>query len=72
MSKIRLRDFALASFIGMAPGGFISALLGSSLENIVSVQFFVALGAFILLALVPLIYRKIKKSGGAQGEKAAA
>lgn len=72
LSKIRLRDFALASFIGMAPGGFISALLGSSLENIVSVQFFVALGAFILLALVPLIYRKIKKSGGAQGEKAAA
>jgi uncharacterized membrane protein YdjX (TVP38/TMEM64 family) len=60
LSKIRLRDFALASFIGMAPGGFINALLGDSLENIVSVQFFAALGAFILLMFVPLIYRKVK------------
>lgn len=60
LSKIRLRDFALASFVGMAPGGFINALLGDSLENIVSVQFFAALGAFILLMLVPLIYRKVK------------
>jgi uncharacterized membrane protein YdjX (TVP38/TMEM64 family) len=72
LSKIRLRDFALASFIGMAPGGFINALLGSSLENVVSIQFFAALGAFILLALVPLIYRRIKKSKGAQGENVAA
>jgi uncharacterized membrane protein YdjX (TVP38/TMEM64 family) len=72
LSKIRLRDFALASFIGMVPGGFINALLGSSLENILSVQFFAALGAFILLALVPLIYRRIKKSRGAHDENVAA
>jgi uncharacterized membrane protein YdjX (TVP38/TMEM64 family) len=72
LSKIRLRDFALASFVGMAPGGFISALLGSSLEDILSVQFFAALGAFILLALVPLIYRRIKRSRGARGENVAA
>jgi uncharacterized membrane protein YdjX (TVP38/TMEM64 family) len=68
LSKIRLRDFALASFIGMAPGGFINALLGSSLENIISVQFFAALGAFIMLAFIPLIYRRIKKSGRTEGE----
>lgn len=68
LSKVRLRDFALASFVGMAPGGFISALLGSSLEDIASLQFVVALGAFILLALVPLIYRRVKKSGGARAE----
>ena len=60
LSKIRLRDFALASFIGMAPGGFINALLGDSLENVVSFQFFAALGAFILLMFVPLIYKKVK------------
>jgi uncharacterized membrane protein YdjX (TVP38/TMEM64 family) len=66
LSKIRLKDFALASLIGMAPGGFINALLGSSLENVVSVQFFAALGAFLLLALVPLIYRRIRKSRGAR------
>lgn len=62
LSKIKLRDFALASFIGMTPGGFINALLGSSLENIISLQFFLALGAFILLAFIPLLYKKIKKS----------
>jgi uncharacterized membrane protein YdjX (TVP38/TMEM64 family) len=68
LSKIRLRDFALASLIGMIPGGFINAVLGSSLEDIVSVQFFAALGAFILLALVPLIYRRIKRPRAAQAE----
>lgn len=72
LSKIRLKDFAVASFIGMAPGGFISALLGSSLEDIVSVQFFVALGAFILLVSLPLIYRRIRKSGEAQRENVVA
>jgi uncharacterized membrane protein YdjX (TVP38/TMEM64 family) len=61
LSRIKLRDFVLASVVGMAPGGFIGATLGSSLENIMSVQFFVALGAFVLLILVPLIYKKIKK-----------
>jgi uncharacterized membrane protein YdjX (TVP38/TMEM64 family) len=67
LSKIRLRDFALASFIGMAPGGFINALLGSSLENIISVQFFAALGAFILLAFIPLLYKRVGKSRGDEG-----
>jgi uncharacterized membrane protein YdjX (TVP38/TMEM64 family) len=64
LSKIRLREFALASFIGMAPGGFINALLGSSLENVVSVQFFAALGAFILLMFVPFMYKKLRKREG--------
>ncbi len=62
LSKIKLRDFFLGSLIGMIPGGFINAVMGSSLENVASFQFFAALGAFILLALVPLIYRKIKKN----------
>ena len=68
LSKIRLRDFALASFIGMIPGGFINALLGSSLENVISVQFFAALGAFILLAFIPLIYKRIREVPGTEGE----
>jgi uncharacterized membrane protein YdjX (TVP38/TMEM64 family) len=68
LSKIRLRDFALASFIGMIPGGFINALLGSSLEDIFSLQFFAALGAFILLAFIPLIYRRFKRSSSENDE----
>ena len=61
LSKMKLRDYALGSFIGMIPGGFINAMLGSSLENIVSVQFFVALGLFILLMFIPAIYKLVKK-----------
>jgi len=60
LSRMRFRDFALGSFIGMVPGGFINALLGSSLENIISVQFFSALGVFVLLMFVPTIYKLIK------------
>ena len=41
---------------------------GTSLENIISVQFFAALGAFILLAFIPLIYKRVKKSRGTEGE----
>lgn len=61
LSKMKFRDYVLASFIGMVPGGFINATLGSSLENIISVQFFAALGFFILLMFVPTIYKAIKK-----------
>ena len=64
LSKMKFRDFFLASLIGMAPGGFINAMLGSSLENIISVQFFAALGIFILLMFVPGIYKVIKKRRG--------
>ena len=61
LSKMKFRDFFIGSFIGMAPGGFINAMLGSSLENIISVQFFAALGFFILLMFIPTIYKTIKK-----------
>ena len=63
LSKMKFRDFALGSFIGMVPGGFVNALLGSSLENIISVQFFVALGLFFLLMLIPVFYKKWVKRG---------
>ncbi len=61
LSKIKFRDYVLATFIGMAPGGFINAMLGSSLEKIVSIQFLAALGFFILLMFIPTIYKKIKR-----------
>ncbi len=71
LSKIKLRDFFLGSLIGMIPGGFINAVMGSSLENVASVQFIVALGAFILLALVPLIYMKMKKKTVSEKDSAS-
>ncbi|RMG65179.1 MAG: TVP38/TMEM64 family protein, partial [Calditrichaeota bacterium] len=64
LSKVKFRDYFFATLLGMAPGGFINATLGESLENPLSVQFFVALGFFVLLMLVPTIYKSItgKKS----------
>lgn len=64
LSKIKFRDFLLATFIGMAPGGFINAVLGSSLENIISLQFFIALSIFILLMFIPSIFKAIRKNKG--------
>ncbi|MDZ7721413.1 MAG: TVP38/TMEM64 family protein [candidate division KSB1 bacterium] len=71
LSRIKFRDFFFASFVGMAPGGFINAMLGSSLDNIISVQFFAALGFFVLLMFIPTLYKKIvkKKTGKTAKEK---
>jgi uncharacterized membrane protein YdjX (TVP38/TMEM64 family) len=66
LSKMRFRDYVLGSLIGMVPGGFINALLGSSLENIISVQFFAALGIFILLMFIPAIYKLVHRKRGRQ------
>ncbi len=60
LSKIKFKDYALASFIGMLPGGFITNFLGSSLENWKSPKFFIAIGAFLLLMFIPAIYKKFK------------
>lgn len=63
ISKIKFRDYAPASFIGMIPGGFITNFLGSRLENWKSPIFFIAIAGFILLMFVPFIYKKLKKPG---------
>lgn len=64
LSKVKFRDYVLATFLGMAPGGFVNATLGESLENVVSIQFFIALGLFVLIMFIPAIYKKIKKKSG--------
>lgn len=61
LSKMKFRDYIIGTFIGMIPGGFINATLGSSLENIISIQFFVALAIFILMMFIPSIYRTIQR-----------
>jgi uncharacterized membrane protein YdjX (TVP38/TMEM64 family) len=66
-TKVPFRTYALGTLVGMIPGGFVNAYLGSSLDNIISTQFFVALGLFVLLMFVPLIYKKAK---GARAVKA--
>ena len=71
LSRMRFRHFFLGSLIGMIPGGFINALMGSSLENVISVQFFAALGVFILLMFIPGIYKLIKRKRKKPAKKPA-
>ncbi len=62
LSKVKLKDYIAASFLGMLPGGFFTTYLGSSLENPLSAKFFIALAAFFLLMFVPYFYKKFKKT----------
>lgn len=80
LTKVPFRVYALGTLIGMIPGGFITAFLGSSLDNVISPQFFLALGLFVLLMFIPATYKKLKAprasrpddevspSGSARGE----
>jgi uncharacterized membrane protein YdjX (TVP38/TMEM64 family) len=65
-TSIPLRTFVLATFIGIIPGTFVFVNLGETLGRIDSLQGLVSvetLGAFALLgllALVPIIVKKMK------------
>ena len=65
-TSIPLRTFVLATFIGIIPGTFVFVNLGETLGRIDSLQGLVSvqtLGAFALLgvlALVPIVIRKMK------------
>jgi uncharacterized membrane protein YdjX (TVP38/TMEM64 family) len=65
-TSIPLRTYVLATFIGIIPGTFVFVNLGETLARIDSLQGLVSvetLGAFALLgllALVPIVIRKLK------------
>ena len=65
-TSIPLRTFVLATFIGIIPGTFVFVNLGETLGRIDSLQGLVSvetLGAFALLgllALVPIVVKKVK------------
>jgi uncharacterized membrane protein YdjX (TVP38/TMEM64 family) len=58
LSRIRFRDFALASFIGLIPASYIEAVLGSSLGNFRSPDFIFAAIAWVLMITVSFLYKK--------------
>lgn len=61
LSRVRLRHYVLATYVGIIPGTFAYVYLGASLTSIGSWQFFAAIGLLVLLMLVPLIYRRVKR-----------
>jgi len=67
LSKIKFRDYALATFLGIIPGVVVSAFFGGSLGEIKTVKdvfapkFLIAIGLIALILAVPTIYQIIKK-----------
>jgi uncharacterized membrane protein YdjX (TVP38/TMEM64 family) len=60
ISKIGTRDYILGTFLGIIPGTFAYVYLGSSLTNIYSWKFALAIGLLVLLAVIPMFYKRWK------------
>ncbi len=66
LSKIKFKDYFLASLLGLIPGVVISAFLGGSLGDIKSFKdvfapkFLIAIGLMALIIAVPAVYQLIK------------
>lgn len=70
---MKLRDYAIATFIGIIPGSFVFTAVGVGLGSvfdrggeftpagILTPQVLLALGGLACLALVPVVYKKLKQ-----------
>jgi uncharacterized membrane protein YdjX (TVP38/TMEM64 family) len=67
LTRIDIKTFFITTFLGIIPGGFAYTYAGSQLSHIdnasdiFSPQMALALALFGLLALMPVMYRKIRK-----------
>jgi uncharacterized membrane protein YdjX (TVP38/TMEM64 family) len=68
LSRVRFRDYAPATTLGMVPGVVAYNFLGDSLSDAFSSSFYLAVGFVVLLALLPLIYRKVNQARSRQKE----
>ncbi len=71
---VRLRIFVVATFLGIIPGSFVYVLVGNGLGSILKTgqqpnlgiifqpQVLVPLVALALLSLLPILYKKLKRS----------
>ncbi len=61
LSKITMRDYTLATWIGIIPGAIVYNYFGASLQHIGSLHFYAAIAIYTAFALVPLLIHKRKK-----------
>ncbi|MDD5408720.1 MAG: TVP38/TMEM64 family protein [Candidatus Omnitrophica bacterium] len=70
ISKIKFKDYFLATFLGLIPGVIISAFFGGSLgeigsfKDIFAPKFLIAAGLLIVIIAIPAVYKAIKKRPG--------
>lgn len=62
LSKIRFRDYAVATFLGLLPGAAVAAFFGDSLTHPFSAKFIAAAAALVFLIAVPAIYVKVRRN----------
>lgn len=58
LSKIKYMDFMFATFIGIIPGVFIYSNLGDKALNIMSIEFWLAVGMLVSLFAVSYVLKK--------------
>lgn len=61
LSKIRFRDYSLASLLGFLPGAAIAAWFGDSLTQPFSWKFVLGLGGLAVLIAIPALYIKRRR-----------
>lgn len=65
VSKVKLKDFALGTLVGIIPGAFAYSFLGASFAEGDGTLIFVAVSLFIAISVIPLVlwkrYQKNRK-----------
>ncbi|WP_249292197.1 TVP38/TMEM64 family protein [Metabacillus flavus] len=61
LTTIRWGSFLLATIIGIIPGTFAYSFLGSSFTSDNKMIIYIAIGIFIILAIIPILFRKKMK-----------
>ncbi len=66
LTKVKFRDYFLATLIGIIPGTFVYTYLGDSLGTLNPIKIGIAIGLVILLSLIYPIYKYLKKKKSAK------
>lgn len=61
LSRVKFRDFYIASLIALAPTSFIYTYFGSTILNPFDLKFILSFSAIIMLGGLPYILKKVKK-----------
>ncbi|SFS72316.1 TVP38/TMEM64 family protein [Marininema halotolerans] len=61
-SNIKVNDYFWATVIGILPGAFVFNVLGYSLHDLFSPLFFASLGAALVLAISPWLFRRLRRN----------